>query len=56
MDYDKILNINNLDYSSKSNIKNRLRGTDFKIRFIQDTYNRFQFIKYWNLSEKQLSN
>ncbi len=56
MDYDKILNENNLDYSSKSNIKNRLRGTDFKIRLIQDTYNRFQFINYWNLSEKQLSN
>lgn len=53
--YEKTLNPLFHDYNQKVHAKNRIRGEFCKVRLIQDAYNRYKFINFFNITKNQTS-
>ena len=53
--YEKSLNPLFHDYHQKVHAKNRIRGEFCKVRLIQDAYNRYKFINFFNITNNQNS-
>lgn len=53
--YDKVPNPLYHDYHQRVHSKNRIRGEFCKVRLIQDAYNRYKFINFFNITKNQNS-